>query len=170
MVYHGIIVSSLTCLLLPSFCFLSCFNAFPVTVSVGFPLRSFLLISVFLFVYCLFSCCIYILLHFCQVSQVVFFTILFTSYFWGFVLPSGFAFWNETKMKAKTIAKFTTSSLAWTWPGAGKQQTFFPILLLLRQLPLPLRNPVILVSVASIFMLPAPPKHQHHHHHLDDYC
>ena len=34
--------------------------------------------------------------------------------------PSGFAFWNEAKTKAKTKAKFTTSSLAWTWPGAGK--------------------------------------------------
>jgi hypothetical protein len=46
---------------------------------------------------------------FCQVSAFRL-QVFFSS--GGFVFPSGFAFWNEAKTKAKTKAKFTTSSLA----------------------------------------------------------
>ena len=101
--------------LMSSFCFLSCVHAFPVTVSVGF-LSAFVSFcwSRLFFSYLVFPPAAF---TFCQVSafrlQVFFLS-------GGFVFPSGFAFWNEAKTKAKTKAKFTTSSLAWTWPGAGK--------------------------------------------------
>jgi len=45
---------------------------------------------------------------FCQVSAFRL-QVFFSS--GGFVFPFGFAFWNEAKTKAKTKAKFTTSSL-----------------------------------------------------------
>ena len=50
-------------------------------------------------------------------SCILFFIILFASFcifIRRFAFPSGFAFWNEAKMKGKTKAKFTTSRLAWT--------------------------------------------------------
>ena len=69
-------------------------------------------------------------LRFCQASafppvisfrlQVVFSIIHVAFSSGGFVFPPGFEFWNVTKTKAKTNAKFTTSSLACTWPGACK--------------------------------------------------
>ena len=96
-----------TCFPLSSFCFLSCFHAFPVTVSVGFlsAFVSFCCSRLF-FSYLVFPPAAF---TFCQVSafrlQVFFLS-------GGFVFPSGFAFWNEAKTKAKTKAKFTTSSLA----------------------------------------------------------
>ena len=117
-VYHGVIVvwslPVFTCHL-SSFCFLSCVHAFPVTVSVGFlsAFVSFCCSRLF-FSYLVFPPAAF---TFCQVSafrlQVFFLS-------GSFVFPSGFAFWNEAKTKAKTKAKFMTSSLAWTWPGAGK--------------------------------------------------
>ena len=96
-----------TCFPLSSFCFLSCFHAFPVTVSVGFlsAFVSFCCSRLF-FSYLVFPPAAF---TFCQVSAFRL-QVFFSSY--GFVFPSGFAFWNEAKTKAKTKAQFTTSSLA----------------------------------------------------------
>ena len=103
----------LSCLLCDSFCLLPFCLRFSVHLTFSFPICFFLLHF-----------------HVCQVSvfppvisfrlQIVFFIILFAFSSGGFVFPSGFALWNEAKTKAKTKAKFTTISLAWTWPGAGK--------------------------------------------------
>ena len=51
---------------------------------------------------------------------------------------------------------------------ARSRQTFFPILLLLRQLPLPLGGLVVLLL--QTFVLPAPAKHQERRHHRDCCC
>ena len=106
----GLYLFSLVFLLFPFLCScLSC-DSF---CWLPFRLRFFLLFP-FVFSYLVFPPAAF---TFCQVSafrlQVFFLS-------GGFVFPSGFAFWNEAKTKAKTKAKFTTSSLAWTCPGAGK--------------------------------------------------
>ena len=77
------------------------------------------------------------------------------------VLRSG----TKPKRRQKTKAKFTTSSLAWTWPGAGKPSS--PSCYYCKPLPLPLRGLVVLLLQA--FVLPAPAKHQQRLHHRD-YC
>ena len=113
MVYYGVIWSYcrlvFTCFPLSSFCFLSCFHAFPVTVSVGF-LSAFVSFcwSVF-FSYLVFPPAAF---TFCQVSTFRL-QVFFSS--GGFVFPSGFAFWNEAKTKAKT--RQNSRQAAWHEPG-----------------------------------------------------
>ena len=68
-----------------------------------FRLRFFLLVP-FAFSYLVFPPAAF---AFCQVSAFRL-QVFFSSC--GFVFPSGFAFWNEAKTKAKTKAKFTTAS------------------------------------------------------------
>ena len=116
-----------TCCPLSYFCFPSCFHAFLVTVSVAFP-PSFLCINPSFSFPILFFLLLH--LHFCEASAfppVIFVPPAscslhhpFSLFIRPFVFLSGFAFWNEAKTKAKTKAKFSTRSLAWTWPGAGK--------------------------------------------------
>ena len=164
MVYYGVIWSYcrlvFTCFPLSSFCFLSCFHAFPVTVSVGFlsafvsfcwsrfffPTLFFLLLHLH-FVKFLLSACKYSF-H----PEVSFSRLVLRS---GTKPKRGK---NECKIHDKQLGM----NLARSW------QTFFPILLLLRQLPLPLRGLVVLLLQA--FVLPAPTKHQQRQHHRDCCC
>ena len=129
-----------TCFPLSSFCFLSCFHAFPVTVSVGFlsafvsfcwsrlffPILFFLLLHLH-FVKFLLSACKY------SFHPAVSFSRL--------VLRSG------TKPKRRQQRRQNSRQLRMNL--ARSRQTFFPILLLLRQLPLPLRG---LVFAAGIYL------------------
>ena len=147
-----------TCFPLSSFCFLSCFHAFPVTVSVGF-LSAFVSFCWSRLFFPFSSCCIYILSSFCFPPASILFILRFRFPVWFCVLERS---QNEGKNKGKIHDKQLGMNLA------RSRQTFFPILLLLRQLPLPLRGLVVLLLQA--FVLPAPAKHQQRRHHRDCCC
>ena len=116
-----------------------------------FYLRFFLLILFFFSLYCFSSCCICILLSFCfsPVSVNIFFIRRFRFPIWFCLLERS---QNEGKNEGKIHDKQLGMNLDRSW------QTFFPILLLLRQLPLLLRGLIVLLLQA--FVLPAPVKHQ----------
>ena len=136
----------LSCLSCDSFCWLP------------FRLRFFLLIR-FFFLPCFSSCCIYILSSFYFPPASILFIRRFRFPVWFCVLERS---QNEGKNEGKIHDKQLGMNLARSW------QTFFPILLLLRQLPLPLRGIVVLLLQA--FVLPAPTKHQQRQHHRDCCC
>ena len=125
----------LSCLSCDSFCW------FP------FRLRFFLLIPFVFFLSCFSSCCICILSSFCFPPASILFIRRFRFPVWFRVLKRS---QNEGKNEGKIHDKQLGMNLA------RSRQTFFPILLLLRQLPLPLRGLVVLLLQA--FVLPAPAK------------
>ena len=99
------------------------------------------------------SCCIHILLSFCFPPASLLFIRRFRFPVCFCVLERS---QNEGRNNGKIHDKQLGMNLARSW------QTFFPILLLLRQLPLPLRG--------LVFVFPAPAKHQQHQHHRDCCC
>ena len=139
----------------------------------GFSLRLcfFLLILVFLVLSCFSSCCIYVLSSFCF-SSCDFFPPasilhhLFCNFIRRCRFPVWFCFLERSQNEGKNEGKIHDKQLGMDL--ARSQQTFFPILLLLRQLPLPLWGLVVLLLQA--FVLPAPAKHQQHQHHRDCCC
>ena len=136
-----------SCLSCDSFCWLP------------FRLRFFLLIPFVFFLSCFSSCCIYILSSFCFPPASILFIRRFRFPIWFCVLERS---QNEGKNEGKIHDKQLGMNLA------RSRQTFFPVLLLLRQLPLPLRGLVVLLLQA--FVLPAPAKHQQRRHHRDCCC
>ena len=125
----------------------------------SFP-PSFLSVGPFcFFLSCFSSCCIYILSSFCFPPASILFILRFRFPVWFCVLERS---QNEGKNEGKIHDKQLGMNLA------RSRQTFFPILLLLRQLPLPLRGLVVLLLQA--FVLPAPTKHQQRRHHRDCCC
>ena len=135
-----------------SFCFLFCFYVFFVIVFVDFLfIFVFFLLILFFPLYCFSSCCICILLSFCfsPVSENIFFFRRFCFLIWFCILERS---QNEGKNEGKIHDKQLGMNLDRSW------QTFFPILLLLRQLPLLLRG--LIVFLLQAFILPAPVKHQ----------
>ena len=163
MVYHGVIVvwslPVFPCLPFVSFLFLCSCLSCDSFCWLPFRLHFFLLIPVFLFLYCFSSCCICIVSSFCFPPASILFILRFRFPVWFCVLERS---QNEGKNEGKVHDKQLGMNLA------RSRQTFFPILLLLRQLPLPLRGLVVLLLQA--FVLPAPAKHQQRRHHRDCCC
>ena len=175
MMYHGVMIWSL--LVFPCLPFVSffCFNAFPVTVSVGF-LSAFVSFyrSRFSFSY------LFLLLHshFCQTSAFPIFSscdffppanyILYHP-FCIFFRRFRFSIWfcvlernhNEDKNEGKIHDKLLGMDLARNW------QTFFPIPATTRTPPTATVGPNYAFA-AGFFILLLPAKHQRHHHY-DDY-
>ena len=160
MVYHGVIVvwslPVFPCLPFVSFLFLCSCLSCDSFCWLLFRLRFFLLFPFVFFLSCFSSCCIYILSSFCFPPARILFIRRFRFPVWFCVLERS---QNEGKNEGKVHDKQLGMNLA------RSRQTFFPILLLLQPLPLPLRGLVVLLLQA--FVLPA--KHQQRRHHRD-YC
>ena len=135
----------LSCLSCDSFCWLPFRLRFFLLVPFVFPILFFFLLHLH-FVKFLLSACKY------SFHPAVSFSRL--------VLRSG------TKPKRRQKRRQNSRQLRMNL--ARSRQTFFPILLLLRQLPLPLQGLVVLLLQA--FILPAPAKHQQRLHHRDCCC
>ena len=158
-------VWSFTCFPLSSFCFLSCFHAFPVTVSVGI-LSAFVCFcwSRFFFSYLVFSPVAFTCLSSFCFSSCNFFPpascilhhpcCIFIRRFrfpaWFYILERG---QNEGKFHDKQLGAGKPSS-----PSCYYSDNYY------------CHCGGLVMFLLQACVLPPPAKHQHHHHHCDEYC
>ena len=145
-----------TCFPLSSFCFLSCFHAFPVTVSVGF-LSAFVS---FCWSRLFFPILFFLLLH----LHFVKFLLSACKYsFYPAVLFSRLVLRSGTKPKRRQKRRQNSRQAA--WHELVQEQA--------NLLPHPATTATttmgLVVLLLQAFVLPAPAKHQQRRHHRD-YC